>query len=90
MQVCEHYQAKKRWANLTSHPSSSQGMESDWQWSAWSTERNRWYKYIVTAVDYISKYVEAQPLQEKTGETEVKFLQKLLCQYGSCDTHVTD
>ena len=43
--------------------------------------------YRVMAVDYTTKFVEAEPLKEKTGETTAKFLYKLLCQNGSCDIH---
>ena len=48
------------------------------------------YRYIVTALDYTSKFVEAKPLKEKTGKAVAKFLYKLLCQYGFSDIHVTD
>ena len=46
------------------------------------------YKYIVTVMDYTSKFAEAEPL--KTGEAVAKFLYKLLHQYGSWNIHITD
>ena len=47
------------------------------------------YNDIVTAIDYTSKLVEAEPLKEKSGETVAKFLYKHLCTYGACDIHIT-
>ena len=46
-------------------------------------------RYIVTAVDYTTKCVEAEPISQKTGEV-AKLLFKLLCQYGSSEVHITD
>ena len=49
------------------------------------------FKYFVIVVDYIIKFVEAEPLNEKTGEAVEKLLlHKLLCRYGSCDICITD
>ena len=48
-------------------------------------------RYIVTAVDYMIKYMEAEPIsQKKTREEVAKVLFKLLCQYGSSEVHITD
>ena len=52
-------------------------------------ERNS-YKYKVTAVDYTCKFVEAEPLKEKTGSAVAEFLYTLLCQYQIVYIHITD
>ena len=48
------------------------------------------YKYIVTAVDYTSNFVQAEPLKKKADEAVPKFLYKLLYKYSSCDIHIRD
>ena len=48
------------------------------------------FKYIVTAIDYTSISVEAEPLKEKTSEAVIRFLYKLIFRYGSCNFHITD
>jgi hypothetical protein len=47
-------------------------------------------QYIVTAVDYCSKWVEAAPLPNKCGVTVARFLWGLQCRYGAADIHITD
>ena len=47
-------------------------------------------RYIVTAVDYMRKYVEAEAISQNTGEEVAKVLFKILCQYGSSGVHITD
>ena len=47
------------------------------------------YRYIVTAVDYTNKFIGAEPLKKENGKAVAKNLYKL-CQYGSCDIHITD
>ncbi len=46
-------------------------------------------KYIITAVDYFSKWVEAETMPTKTGENVAKFLWGLQCRYGVADIHIT-
>ena len=48
------------------------------------------YRYMVTAVNYTSKFVEMEPLRDKVNEVLLKFLYKWLCQYGSGYIHITD
>ena len=47
-------------------------------------------KYIVTCVDYFSKYVEAKSLENKTGSAVGAFLYDLICRYGVVDITITD
>ena len=39
-------------------------------------------KYIILAVDYVSKWVEAQALPTNDTRVVVKFLKKLFCRFG--------
>ena len=48
------------------------------------------YRYIVTAVDYTSKFVEVEPLKENTSKSVAKSLYILLCQYVPCGTYIRD
>jgi len=47
-------------------------------------------KYIVTAVDYFTKWPEAKALPDKKGETVAEFIYELICRYGVADVHITD
>ena len=47
-------------------------------------------KYIVTCVDYFSKYIEAKSLENKTGSAVGAFLYELICRYGVMDIMITD
>ena len=53
-------------------------MKHDWDLSPGFTEKIDGFKYIVTAVDYRSKFNEAEPLKDKTGEVVTPSLYKLL------------
>ena len=48
------------------------------------------YKYLVTAVNYFSKYVEAKLITEKTGEQIGLFIYQLFCRYGVMQVVVSD
>lgn len=48
------------------------------------------YNYICTAVDYFSKWVEAEPLRAKTSLGVAEFLHKLQCRYGVSEIHISD
>ena len=48
------------------------------------------YKYLVTAVDYFLKYVEAKPITEKTGEQIGLFIYQLFCRYGVMQVVISD
>ena len=49
------------------------------------------YKYIVTAVDYLSKYCEMRPLREKSAKEVAKFIyEDLICRSGCSEYHITD
>jgi len=45
------------------------------------TERGN--RYIVTLVDFFSKWPEAEPLQDKTAKSVALFLYKMICRYVS-------
>ena len=47
-------------------------------------------KYIVTAVDYFTKWVEAEPLPDKTAEAVADFILGLVCRYGAFEVMVSD
>ena len=53
------------------------------------TESNN-KRYIVTCVDYFSKYVEAKSLENKTGSAVGAFLYELICRYGVIDIMIMD
>jgi len=38
-------------------------------------------RYIVTLVDYFSKWPEAAPLQDKTADSVALFIYKMICRY---------
>ena len=47
-------------------------------------------KYIVTCVDYFSKYIEAKSLENITGSAVGTFLYELICRYGVMDIMIMD
>ena len=47
-------------------------------------------KYICSVVDYFTKFVEAFPLQNKTGESVASVIYKLITRYGVMQTTITD
>ena len=47
-------------------------------------------RYIVTCMDYFSKYIEAKSLENKTGSAVDAFLYDLICRYGVMDIAITD
>lgn len=47
-------------------------------------------KYICTCVDYFSKWLEAKPLQNKTGIEVANFLYQLMTRYGVMEITITD
>ena len=47
-------------------------------------------KYILVAVDYVSKWVEAQALLTNDARVVVKFLRKLFCRFGTPQTLISD
>ena len=48
------------------------------------------HKYIMTCIDYFSKWVEFFALKDKTGESVAKCLYTLMCRYGPAKIHITD
>jgi hypothetical protein len=46
--------------------------------------------YIVTAVDYCTKWPEAAPLPNKCAISVARFVWGLMCRYGAADVHITD
>ena len=51
----------------------------------------RGYNYIITAVDYLSKYCEMRALKEKRAREVAKFVyEDLICRWGCSKYHITD
>ena len=51
----------------------------------------RGYNYIITAVDYLSKYCEMRALKEKSEKEVAKFIyEDLICRWGCSEYHITD
>ena len=49
------------------------------------------HKYVITAIDYLTKYVEMRALKTKTAIEVANFIyEELICQYGCSDIHITD
>ena len=51
---------------------------------------SRGFQYICTAVDYFTKWVEAEPLHSKDSVEVAAFLHKLQCRYGISRIQMTD
>ena len=47
-------------------------------------------KYIISCVDYFSKYLEAKAIENKMGSTVGTFTYNLICRYGVMDITITD
>jgi len=45
--------------------------------------------YIVTLVDFFSKWPEAEPLRDKSAKSVSLFLYKMICRYWVCVINVT-
>jgi hypothetical protein len=48
------------------------------------------FKYIVTAVDYYTKWPEAAALPDKSGVSVARFLWAMHCRYGAADIWISD
>ena len=47
-------------------------------------------KYLVTAVCAFTKWVESEPLKDKSAKEVAKFLHRLICRHGCFDTEISD
>ena len=47
-------------------------------------------KYIVTLVDYLSKFVEVKAIPNKSGLEITRFIYSLFSRYGVCDVCISD
>ena len=51
----------------------------------------RGYQYIITAIDYFSKYCEMRALEEKTAKEVATFIyEDLICRCGCSEYHIND
>ena len=51
--------------------------------------RCRGYNYIITAVDYLSKYCEMRALKEKSAKEVARFIyEDLICRWGCSKYHI--
>ena len=48
------------------------------------------YRYILTVIDYLTKYMELIPLRRKTGQEVGENLFKLICRYGCPEIIISD
>lgn len=48
------------------------------------------YVGIVVAVDYFTKWVEAEPIRDKSADTVAIFLYTLICRHGCVDVQIND
>lgn len=48
------------------------------------------FKYLVVAVDYFTKWVEAKPLKDKTMVSVARFLYELSCRHGCFEVLISD
>ncbi|GJR33535.1 reverse transcriptase domain-containing protein, partial [Tanacetum coccineum] len=56
----------------------------------WEFPSSRWNKYILVAVDYISKWVEAKALPTNDARVVVKFLKSLFARFGTPRAIISD
>ena len=47
-------------------------------------------KYIISCIDYFSKFVEAKAIENKTGVPVAAFIYELICRYGVFNITITD
>ena len=51
----------------------------------------RGYQYIITAIDYLSKYCEMRALKEKTAKEVATFIyEDLICRWGCSEYHINN
>ncbi|MCG8626770.1 MAG: transposase family protein, partial [Proteobacteria bacterium] len=51
----------------------------------------RGFNYIITAVDYLTKYCEMRALKEKSEKQVAKFIfEDLICRWGCSEYHISD
>ena len=48
------------------------------------------FEYILVAVDYVSKWAEAQALQTNDAKVVITFLKKLFCRFGMPKALISD
>lgn len=80
-------------------PSELHGLTSPWPFSAWGIDiigeirphASNGHQYIVVAIDYFSKWVEAESFKKLGAKQMAKFIQKnIICRYGVPHHVVTD
>ena len=48
------------------------------------------YHYVISAIDYFTKYVEMGALKTKSAEVMTWIFNNLFCRYGIIDVHITN
>ena len=48
------------------------------------------YNYVITAIDYFTKYIELKALHTKTADEVGLFLYELICRYGCTSVIIND
>ncbi|GJZ19328.1 reverse transcriptase domain-containing protein [Tanacetum coccineum] len=61
-----------------------------WASILWAPSRSRGNRYILVAVDYVSKWVEAKALPTNDARVVVKFLKKLFSRFGTPRAIISD
>ncbi|KAH9293932.1 hypothetical protein KI387_040855, partial [Taxus chinensis] len=96
----KHCQACQKHGNLIHAPSQAlQSITTPWPFSQWGLDligkirptSSDGHKFIITATDYFTKWVEAMPLTYVTGSQISKFIfNNLICRFGIPSALVAD
>ncbi|KAD6796306.1 hypothetical protein E3N88_07202 [Mikania micrantha] len=87
-----HQQKKKFFADVKHYFRHTEALPrgTDWRtpWSDTNSEEGN--RYILVAVDYVSKWVEAQPCPTNDARVVVRFLKKLFARFGTPKALISD
>ena len=80
-------------------PTMLSSLSSSWPFVVWRIDiigeirsnASNWHKYIVVAIDYFSRWIEAESFKILKAKQMAKFIEKsLICKYGVPHHIVTD